>query len=111
MLDKLQSFYGLSRPPFAKTITAAQLHQHAAHTQAVARLSWCINARAIGLLCGESGAGKTVAARAAVAALDASEQLAREVQLRPGGRGPSHSHRQQDSGYVHVGRGQGARLR
>lgn len=70
MIDRLQSHYGFARPPFAKTLTPAQLHHHAGHNQAVARLTWCINARAIGLLCGESGAGKTVAARAAIAALD-----------------------------------------
>jgi len=70
MIDRLQSHYGFARPPFTKTLTPAQLHHHAGHNQAVARLTWCINARAIGLLCGESGAGKTVAARAAIAALD-----------------------------------------
>src|SRR5262249_60428805 len=70
MIDRLQSHYGFTRPPFSKLLTPAQLHQHAGHSQAVARLTWCISARAIGLLCGESGAGKTVAARATIAALD-----------------------------------------
>jgi type II secretory pathway predicted ATPase ExeA len=70
MIDRLQSHYGFTRPPFSKLLTPAQLHQHAGHSQAVARLTWCISARAIGLLVGESGAGKTVAARATIAALD-----------------------------------------
>ena len=70
MIEKLQSHFGFSRPPFSKLLTPAQLHHHAGHSQAVARLTWCINTRAIGLLTGESGAGKTVAARAAIAALD-----------------------------------------
>ena len=70
MIDRLQSHYGFTRPPFSKTLTPNQLHHHAGHSQAVARITWCVNTRAIGLLCGESGAGKTVAARAAIAALD-----------------------------------------
>ena len=48
------------------------LHAHDAHAQAVARISWCISEQAIGVISGECGAGKTVAARAAVAGLDAS---------------------------------------
>ena len=40
--------------------------------EAVARISWCISEQAIGVISGECGAGKTVAARAAVAGLDAS---------------------------------------
>jgi type II secretory pathway predicted ATPase ExeA len=48
------------------------LHGHDAHAQAVARISWCISEQAIGVISGECGAGKTVAARAAVAGLDAS---------------------------------------
>jgi len=48
------------------------LHDHRAHGEAVARISWCISEQAIGVISGECGAGKTVAARAAVAGLDAS---------------------------------------
>jgi type II secretory pathway predicted ATPase ExeA len=70
MIDRLQSHYGFTRPPFSKNLTPAQLHHHGTHNQAVARTTWCITARAIGLLVGESGAGKTAAARAAIAALD-----------------------------------------
>jgi type II secretory pathway predicted ATPase ExeA len=70
MIDKLQSHYGFTRAPFGKALAPGQLHHHASHNQAVARISWCIGQRGIGLIAGESGAGKTVAVRAAVAALD-----------------------------------------
>jgi hypothetical protein len=34
------------------------LHRHGAHAEAVARIGWCIAARALGELTGEVGAGK-----------------------------------------------------
>lgn len=42
------------------------------HMEAVARITWIVNERALGVICGEVGAGKTVAARAATAGLDPS---------------------------------------
>jgi type II secretory pathway predicted ATPase ExeA len=48
------------------------LHRHGAHAEAVARIGWCIAERALGVITGEVGAGKTVAIRAALAGLDAS---------------------------------------
>jgi type II secretory pathway predicted ATPase ExeA len=48
------------------------LHRHGAHAEAVARIDWCIGERGLGVVTGEVGAGKTVAVRAAVTALDAS---------------------------------------
>src|ERR1035438_450984 len=48
------------------------LHAHDARGGAAAGMSWCIAEQAIGVISGECGAGKTVAARAAVAGLDAS---------------------------------------
>ncbi|MGH2927949.1 MAG: ExeA family protein, partial [Solirubrobacteraceae bacterium] len=42
------------------------------HSDAVARIAWIISERSLGVITGEVGAGKTVAARAATAALDAS---------------------------------------
>ena len=53
-------------------LAPGMLHAHGAHAEAVARICWCISEQAIGVISGECGAGKTVAARAAVAALDAS---------------------------------------
>jgi type II secretory pathway predicted ATPase ExeA len=58
--------------PFGKDLAPGMLHAHAAHGEAVARISWCISEQAIGVISGECGAGKTVAARAAVSGLDAS---------------------------------------
>jgi type II secretory pathway predicted ATPase ExeA len=71
-IDRLRSHYGFSRMPFGKDLASGMLHAHDAHAQAVARIQWCISEQAIGVISGECGAGKTVAARAAVAGLDAS---------------------------------------
>lgn len=71
-IDRLRAHYGFTRMPFGKDLAPGMLHAHRAHGEAVARISWCISERAIGVIAGECGAGKTVAARAAVASLDAS---------------------------------------
>jgi len=71
-IDRLRAHYGFSRMPFAKTLAPGALHAHRSHAEAVARIQWCIAERAIGVVTGECGSGKTVAARAAVAGLDAS---------------------------------------
>ena len=71
-IERLQSHYGFTRMPFGKDLAPGMLHAHGAHAEAVARMSWCISEQAIGVISGECGAGKTVAARAAVAGLDAS---------------------------------------
>src|SRR5215468_346549 len=72
MIDKLQSHYGFTRTPFGRSLAPGMLHRHAAHAEAVARIGWCINERALGVVTGEVGAGKTVAVRAALTALDTS---------------------------------------
>ncbi len=41
----------------------------------VARIAWCIDQHALGVITGEVGAGKTVAVRAATAALDPSRHV------------------------------------
>jgi type II secretory pathway predicted ATPase ExeA len=71
-IERLQSHYGFTRMPFGKDLAPGMLHGHRAHAEALARISWCIGEQAIGVISGECGAGKTVAARAAVADLDAS---------------------------------------
>ena len=71
-IDRLRAHYGFSRMPFGKDLAPGMLHAHGAHAQAVARISWCVSEREVGVISGECGAGKTVAARAAVASLDAS---------------------------------------
>ena len=71
-LDRLQAHYGFTRMPFGRALAPGMLHRHTSHAEAVARIAWCINERALGVLTGEVGAGKTVAVRAALAGLDPS---------------------------------------
>lgn len=71
-IDRLRAHWGLSKMPFGKDLAPSMLHAHRAHAEAVARISWCVAESAIGVVTGECGSGKTVAARAATAALDPS---------------------------------------
>ena len=59
MIDKLQAHYGFTRMPFGRDLAPGMLHRHAAHNEACARITWCIAERAIGVVTGEVGAGKT----------------------------------------------------
>ena len=70
MLAKIQSFYGFTKMPFGRDIAPGQLHRHAGHAEAVARLTWAITTRSLAVLTGEVGAGKTAAVRAALAGTD-----------------------------------------
>ena len=70
MMDNLISYFGFSRMPFGRDLAPSMLHRHSAHNEALARIGWCIAERRIGVITGEVGAGKTVAVRAALAALD-----------------------------------------
>lgn len=72
MIDKLQAHYGFTRTPFGKSLAPQMLHRHGTHAEAVARIGWCVTERALGVITGEVGAGKTVAIRAALATLDTS---------------------------------------
>ena len=58
--------------PFGRDLAPGMLHRHAAHNEACARITWCIAERAIGVITGEVGAGKTVSVRTVLAGLDAS---------------------------------------
>ena len=69
MLD-LRNHYGFTRTPFGKDLAPGMLHHYPAHAEAVARITWCARERALAVITGEVGAGKTVAARAAIAGLD-----------------------------------------
>ena len=62
--------FGLARTPFGKSIPARDLFARPAHAEAIARISFCVVESALGVVTGDVGAGKTVALRAAVAALD-----------------------------------------
>ena len=71
-IDRLRSHWGFTRMPFQKDLAPSMLHIHSSHAEAAARISWCCEERVIGVVTGEVGAGKSVAVRAALAALDAS---------------------------------------
>jgi type II secretory pathway predicted ATPase ExeA len=74
-IQRLQSHWGFTRMPFGRDLAPAMLHRHAGHGEAVARITWCVDQRAIGVITGEVGAGKTVAIRAATANLDPSRHV------------------------------------
>jgi type II secretory pathway predicted ATPase ExeA len=74
-VQRLQAHWGFTRMPFGRSLAPSMLHRHDGHAEAVARLGWCIDQHALGVLTGEVGAGKTVAVRAATAALDGSRHL------------------------------------
>ena len=71
-LDQVRSYFGFTKLPFGKSLPPAALYKTAGHQEAVARVSFLVSERAIGVLTGEVGSGKTVAARAAVAELEPS---------------------------------------
>jgi len=70
VIEKLQAHYGFHRMPFGRDLAPGMLHRHASHNEAVARISWCISERSIGVVTGEVGAGKTVSVRTVLAGLD-----------------------------------------
>jgi type II secretory pathway predicted ATPase ExeA len=70
MIDRLQQHFGFTKMPFGRDLAPAMLHRHAAHAEAAARITWTITEKALGVITGEVGTGKTVAARAALAAID-----------------------------------------
>jgi type II secretory pathway predicted ATPase ExeA len=71
-VQRLQDHYGFTRMPFGRNLAPGMLHRHTGHCEAIARITWCIEQHAIGVVTGEVGAGKTVAVRAATDALDTS---------------------------------------
>ena len=71
-VDQVRSYFGFTKMPFSKLLAPSALYKTAGHQEAVARLSFLVSEQAIGVLTGEVGSGKTVAARAAVAGLDPS---------------------------------------
>lgn len=67
-----ESYFGFTRTPFSRDIAPSALFPHAGHDETVARLTYIVGERAIGVLTGEVGSGKSVALRALCASLDAS---------------------------------------
>jgi len=87
-LDRLRDYFGFTRVPFGRDLPPSSLFRSAAHSEAVARLTWLIEERGLGVLTGEVGAGKTVAARATVAGLEPSQyQVVYCANPTIGGRG------------------------
>jgi type II secretory pathway predicted ATPase ExeA len=74
-VQRLQSHYGFTKMPFGRNLAPGMLHRYTGHGEAVARISWCVDQHALGVITGEVGAGKTVAVRAATAALDTSRHV------------------------------------
>jgi type II secretory pathway predicted ATPase ExeA len=74
-IGKLTGFYGFTRMPFGRDLAPGMLHRHAAHGEASARITWAVTEKARGVITGEVGVGKTVAARAALAALDPARHI------------------------------------
>ncbi len=72
MIPALRSHYGFIKMPFTKNLAPQMLHRYSGHSEAVARIGWCVEEGAIGVITGEVGSGKTVAVRAALADLDTS---------------------------------------
>jgi type II secretory pathway predicted ATPase ExeA len=75
MLQKLQGHWGFTRLPFGRDLAPSMLHRHAAHNEAVARITWTVSERALGVITGEVGAGKTVAVRSALGGLDQARHV------------------------------------
>jgi type II secretory pathway predicted ATPase ExeA len=73
-ISKLAGFYGFTRMPFGRDLAPGRLHRHA-HGEAAARITWAVTEKAIGVITGEVGVGKTVAARTALAGLDPARHI------------------------------------
>jgi type II secretory pathway predicted ATPase ExeA len=71
-LDQVRSYFAFTKVPFSKSVPPSALYTTAGHQEAVARVSFLVAEKAVGVLTGEVGSGKTVAARAAVAGLEPS---------------------------------------
>ncbi len=71
-IDHLRPHWGFTRVPFTRELAPSMLFQSKGHAEAVARISWLVSGRALGIVTGEVGSGKSVAARVVVSQLDTS---------------------------------------
>jgi len=74
-IENLQNYWGLTRVPFGPDIPADRLVPTRGHAEAVARIRWAISGRQICVIAGEVGAGKTAAARAALAGIEPARHI------------------------------------
>jgi type II secretory pathway predicted ATPase ExeA len=70
--EQVRGYFGFERVPFDRSLAASQLFASATHNEAAARIGYAIATHGLAAITGETGAGKTVAVRAATATLDAS---------------------------------------
>jgi type II secretory pathway predicted ATPase ExeA len=74
--------FGFTKMPFGKALAPSALYKSQGHQEAVARIAFLVGEAAIGVVTGEVGSGKTVAARAALA-LNQAHSLPRKWTGRP----------------------------
>ena len=79
--------------PFSKDLAPQMLHTHRSHAEAVARITWCIDERVMGVVTGEVGAGKTVAVRAHWPGSTPAATASSTSATRPSGPGACIDHR------------------
>ena len=89
-VQRLQAHYGIHPDAVRPEPGPGMLHRYTGHGEAVARISWCVDQHALGVITGEVGAGKTVAVRAATAALDTIPARG-HLPAQPLRRGPRHA--------------------
>jgi len=71
-IDQVRAYFGFTKMPFGKALAPSALYKSQGHQEAVARIAFLVGEAAIGVVTGEVGSGKTVAARAALAELEPS---------------------------------------
>ncbi len=90
--EQVRGYFGFERIPFDRSLAVSQLFASASHNEAAARIGYAIATRGLAAITGETGAGKTVAARAAIACLDASRyQVIYLPNPQVGSRGIHHA--------------------
>jgi type II secretory pathway predicted ATPase ExeA len=52
-IQRLQAHYGFTKMPFGRSLAPSMLHRHGTHAEAVARICWCIDQHALGVITGE----------------------------------------------------------
>jgi len=67
--------WGFTRTPFTRDPNPGHLSTHNGHLEAVARITWAVAQHHIAVICGETGAGKTLAVKTAVNQLDPTRHL------------------------------------
>jgi type II secretory pathway predicted ATPase ExeA len=70
-IEQIRSHF-VTKMFFGKDLAPSMLHRRRGHQEALARISFLLQEQAIGVLTGEVGSGKTVAARAAISELEPS---------------------------------------